>query len=93
MVVTVEIRGEPRATTDGEDELEVDGVPSVGEALDAVFEAHADLRERITEDGTLRKFVNVRDFGEDIRFQDGLDTEFSDGGEVTILPAVAGGRR
>ena len=54
--------------------------------------AHADLRERITEDGTLRRFVNVYVSGEDIRFQDGLDTELSDGDEVTILPAVAGGR-
>ena len=29
--------------------------------------------------------------GEDIRFLDGLDTAVSDGDEVTILPAVAGG--
>ena len=75
---------------DGEDELEVDGA-TVGEALDAVFDAYADLRERITEDGTLRRFVNVYVSGEDIRFQDGLDTALSDGDEVTILPAVAGG--
>ena len=30
-----------------------------------------DLRERITEDGGLRRFVNVYVSGEDIRFQDG----------------------
>ncbi len=53
---------------------------------------HDGLRERITEDGTLRRFVNVYVSGEDIRFQEGLDTELSDGDEVTILPAVAGGR-
>jgi molybdopterin converting factor small subunit len=29
--------------------------------------------------------------GEDIRFLDGLATPVSDGSEVTILPAVAGG--
>ncbi|MGN6557283.1 MAG: MoaD/ThiS family protein, partial [Solirubrobacterales bacterium] len=29
--------------------------------------------------------------GEDIRFQQGLDTSINDGDEVTILPAVAGG--
>jgi sulfur-carrier protein len=34
---------------------------------------------------------NVYVSGEDIRFQDGLDTPVSDGDEVTILPAVAGG--
>jgi MoaD family protein len=76
--------------TDGEGEIEVDG-ETVGEALDAVFDQHDDLRERITEDGGLRRFVNVYVSGEDIRFQDGLDTQLEDGDEVTILPAVAGG--
>ena len=90
MSVVVKIPAQLRAVTGGEGELEVEG-ETVGEALDAVFDAHVDLRERITEDGTLRRFVNVYVSGEDIRFQDGLDTELSDGDEVTILPAVAGG--
>ena len=90
MAVTVKIPAQLRAVTDGEGELEVDGA-TVGEALDAVFEEHSDLRARITEDGTLRRFVNVYVSGDDIRFQDGLDTELADGDEVTILPAVAGG--
>jgi sulfur-carrier protein len=90
MAVTVKIPTQLRGATDGEGEIEVDG-GTVGEALDAVFEAHDGLRERITEDGTLRRFVNVYVSGEDIRFRDGLDTELSDGDEVTILPAVAGG--
>ena len=90
MAVTVKIPAQLRAATGGEEELKVDG-STVGEVLDAVFVAHSDLRERITEDGTLRRFVNVYVSGEDIRFQEGLDTELSDGDEVTILPAVAGG--
>ena len=64
---------------------------TVGEALDAVFDAHTELRERITQDGDLRRFVNVYVSGEDIRFQQGLETAINDGDEVTILPAVAGG--
>ena len=63
----------------------------MGEVLDAVFEAHGELRERITQDGDLRRFVNVYVSGEDIRFQDGLATPISEGDEITILPAVAGG--
>jgi MoaD family protein len=90
MAVTVKIPAQLRAVTDGAEEVEVDG-ETVGEALDAVFDEHEDLRARITEDGTLRRFVNVYVSGEDIRFQDGLDTALSDGDEVTILPAVAGG--
>lgn len=92
MAVTVKIPAQLRAVTEGEREIEVDG-ETVGEALDAVFESHQDLRDRITEDGTLRRFVNVYVSGEDIRFKQGLETELAEGDEVTILPAVAGGRR
>ena len=91
MAVTVKIPSQLRPATLGEGEVEVEGA-TVGEALDAVFDQHEGLRERITEDGTLRRFVNVYVSGEDIRFQDGLETSLSDGDEVTILPAVAGGR-
>ena len=91
MAVTVKIPAQLRAVTGGEEEVAVEG-DTVGEALDAVFAAHEQLRERITDDGTLRRFVNVYVSGEDIRFQEGLQTPLSDGDEVTILPAVAGGR-
>lgn len=90
MPVTVKIPTQLRAATGGDAEVEVEGA-SVGEALDAVFEMHAELKERITQDGDLRRFVNVYVSGEDIRFKDGLETTLADGDEVTILPAVAGG--
>ncbi|HVW48111.1 MAG TPA: ubiquitin-like small modifier protein 1 [Solirubrobacterales bacterium] len=90
MSVTVKIPTQLRAATGGQAEVEVEG-NNVGEALDAVFAAYGDLRERITEDGTLRRFVNVYVSGEDIRFQQGLETAIRAGDEVTILPAVAGG--
>ena len=90
MSITVKIPAQLRAVTGGEGELEVEG-STVGEALDSVFEQHGDLKERITEEGDLRRFVNVYVSGEDIRFQQGLDTAVEDGAEITILPAVAGG--
>jgi len=90
VTVTVKIPAQLRGATGGEDELEVEGA-TVGEALDAVFDQHDGLRQRITEDGGLRRFVNVYVSGEDIRFKDGLETELDDGDEVQILPAVAGG--
>jgi MoaD family protein len=90
MSITVKIPTQLRAATGGESELVVDG-STVGEALDAVFDRYDGLRERITENGDLRRFVNVYVSGEDIRFQDGLETAINDGDEVTILPAVAGG--
>jgi len=90
MPVTVRIPAQLRSLTDGEGETEVEA-GSVGEALEALFDRYEGLRERITEDGELRRFVNVFAGGEDIRFGQGLETPVGDGDEVTILPAVAGG--
>jgi len=90
MAITVKIPTQLRAATAGEAEIEVEG-STVGEVLDAVFDQHDGLRDRITQDGDLRRFVNVYVSGEDIRFQDGLQTAITEGDEVTILPAVAGG--
>jgi sulfur-carrier protein len=90
LAVTVKIPAQLRTLTGNESEAQVEG-SSVGEALDAVYARYEGLRDRITEDGELRRFVNVYVGGEDIRFGKGLDTPVRDGDEVTILPAVAGG--
>jgi sulfur-carrier protein len=91
MSVAVKIPVALRPATGGESEVIVEG-STVSEVLDSLFERFAELRERISdEQGALRRFVNVYVSGEDIRFLDGLDTEVSDGSELTILPAVAGG--
>jgi MoaD family protein len=91
MGVLVKIPTQLRGVTGGEGEAEVGG-GTVREVLDELFARHGELRERIYEDGALRRFVNVYVGGEDIRFLSGLDTQVADGDEVTILPAVAGGR-
>jgi molybdopterin synthase sulfur carrier subunit len=90
MAVTVKVPAQLRALTDGQDEAEVEA-SSVGEALEAMYDRYDGLRDRISEDGELRRFVNVYVGSEDIRFGQGLDTPVEDGDEITILPAVAGG--
>jgi MoaD family protein len=52
---------------------------------------HPGLRERLLKDGSLHRFVNVYVNDEDVRFLGSLDAKLSDGDNVTILPAVAGG--
>ena len=91
--VNVYVQGEDIRFLDGLDTAVDDGdeVTTVGEVLDGLYDRYDGLRERIAEDGDLRRFVNVYVAGEDIRFLDGLDTPVEDGDEVTILPAVAGG--
>ena len=91
MAVKVKIPTQLRTAAGGESELQVEG-GTVGEVLDALFERHGELRDRLSDDdGGLRRFVNVYVDGEDIRFSDGLETTVADGNEVQILPAVAGG--
>jgi len=91
MAVTVKLPTQLRAAAGGAAEASADGA-TVGEVLDALYAQHGGLRERIAgDDDELRRFVNVYLKGEDIRFLDGLATPVSDGDEVTILPAVAGG--
>jgi MoaD family protein len=91
MAITVKIPSQLRAAAGGASEAEVQG-GTVREALDALFAQHGDLRDRLSdEDGGLRRFVNVYVGDEDIRFGNGLDTPVSDGDELRILPAVAGG--
>ncbi|QGV80411.1 MoaD/ThiS family protein [Streptomyces ficellus] len=54
---------------------------------------HPGIQERIVDGGELRRFVNVYLNDEDVRFLEGINTKLSDGDNVTILPAVAGGMR
>jgi sulfur-carrier protein len=93
MSVTVKLPTQLRSAAGGQSTVEVEG-GTVGEALEALFAVHGELRDRLSdpEAGGLRRFVNVYVDGDDIRFGDGLDTAVRPGGEVTILPAVAGGR-
>lgn len=91
MAVTVKIPAQLRPVVGGNATVEVDSAGTVSEVLDALYAQYPDLQARISDNGELRRFVNVYVAEEDIRFGDGLQTPVQDGAEVTILPAVAGG--
>jgi molybdopterin synthase sulfur carrier subunit len=91
MAVRIKLPTQLRDAAGNQAETEVEGT-TVGEVLDALYAQHGELRTRLADGGGgLRRFVNVYLGGEDIRFLEGLDTPVSDGDELTILPAVAGG--
>jgi MoaD family protein len=91
VAVTVKIPPQLRSAAGGQGAESVDGA-TVGEVLRALYDRHGELRERVADDaGELRRFVNVYLDGEDVRFLDGLETPVSEGAELQILPAVAGG--
>ena len=49
------------------------------------------LTKVLDEDNQLHKYVNIFLDGEDIRYLDGVNTNVSDEGELSIVPTVAGG--
>jgi len=92
MSVTVRIPTPLRKLTGGADEVCIDG-GNVGELIDNLEAAHAGLKERLCDDaGEIRRFVNVYVNDEDVRFLDGRATALKDGDEVSIVPAIAGGK-
>jgi MoaD family protein len=64
---------------------------SLSELIDDLDTNHPGIKERLIENGELRRFVNVYVNDEDVRFTGGLGTAVSDGDAVVVLPAVAGG--
>jgi len=92
MSVTVRIPTPLRKLTDGADEVTVEGA-TIGALIDNLEAAHAGLKERLCDDsGEVRRFVNIYLNDEDVRFLQGRDTELKDGDEVSIVPAIAGGK-
>ena len=92
MSVTVRIPGPLRKITNGADKVEVEGA-NLGDLIDAMENDHPGMKERLLDgNGELRYFVNLYLNNEDIRFLAGLSTALNAGDEVSIVPAVAGGR-
>lgn len=90
MPVNVRIPAPLRPMVGGVSEIQCEP-GTVRELIDQLESRHAGFRDRVMENGSLRRFVNVFVAGEDVRFAEGIETPVSDGQEVTILPAVAGG--
>lgn len=51
------------------------------------------MKDRLYDDkGSLRRFINIYLNEEDIRFLNGEETTVKDKDEVSIIPAIAGGK-
>ena len=94
MTIEVRIPTILRTYTDGEKAVSGEGA-SLSALIDDLEANHPGIKERLVEakDGStdLRRFVNVYVNDEDVRFIGGLEAELSDGDQVVVLPAVAGG--
>ncbi len=91
MSVMVRIPTPLRRMTNGKDKVEVESTV-LGDLVEKLNGEFPGFKDRLVdEEGELRYFVNIYLNGEDVRFMDGLNTSTSDGDEISIVPAVAGG--
>ena len=90
MAIEVRIPTILRTYTDGEKAVDAQGDNLAG-LIEDLEANHPGIRERLIDGEDLRRFVNVYINDEDVRFIGGLEAPLSDGDQVTVLPAVAGG--
>lgn len=79
-----------RKLTNGQSKVEVAG-SSVREVLAMLETNYPGFEARVSEDGEIKRFINLFVDGQEIRTLDGLDTAVGDDSEVSIIPAMAGG--
>ena len=76
----------------GEKKTNLD-VNTLNDAFAKISETMGDdfKRRVLNDDGTPRSLINIYINGKNAKFSSGFDTALSDGDEINILPAVAGG--
>ena len=91
MAVKVMIPTALRQLANGQDTLDLNG-ENVGQVLQQLGETFPELRQHIfSDEGAVRNFINVFVNDQNIRDMDNLETTLTDGDELTLIPAVAGG--
>ena len=92
MSIKVRIPSPLRSYTNGVDAVETEGA-NVGEVLNSLKTKASGIEARLFKGpGQLNRFVNVYLNDEDIRFMQNLETPVKSGDEISIVPAIAGGR-
>jgi molybdopterin synthase sulfur carrier subunit len=80
-----------RSYTGGEAEVAASG-STLNDVLHDLETRHSGILTRILDDnGKIRRFVNIYVNEEDVRFERGLETPTTEGAQISILAAVAGG--
>ena len=92
MAVKVRIPTPLQKLTNNQAEVDAAG-GTLKELIDNLETSFPGFRERICDEaGKVRRFVNIYVNEEDVRFQQAEATPLKDGDEVSIIPAIAGGR-
>ena len=92
MAVRVRVPTPLRRFTAGVDEVTAEG-DSIKDVIEDLERRHPGMVSACwTTKARLRRFVNVYLNGDDIRFLNQLSSKVKDGDDISIVPAIAGGR-
>ncbi len=91
MGVKVRVPTPLQKLTGDKSEVSAEG-KTIKEVIDNMEGNFPGIKERLySEEGELRKFINIYINEEDIRFLQSDDTEVNDNDVISIIPAIAGG--
>ncbi len=92
MSIKVRIPPPIQKLTGKQAEVECTG-EDIKDLVDNLEKQYPGIKARICdESGNLRRFINFFVNDQDIRFLQGEKTQLKDGDEVSIIPAIAGGK-
>lgn len=89
---TVRIPTPLRTYTQNQDEVKAAGA-TIREVLQSLEQSYPGIGSRLLDEkGGVRRYVNIFQNDEDIRFLKSLDTPVAESDRISIIPAIAGGR-
>lgn len=90
MAIKVRIPTPLQKLTNGKAEVECDA-KTIAELVDVLERSYPGIKERLSDGGKIRRFINIYVNEEDIRFVNKEETALKDGDTISIVPAIAGG--
>lgn len=90
MAIKVRIPTPLQKLTNGKAEVECKA-KNIVELINVLEKDYPGMKERLSEGGKVRRFINIYVNEEDIRFVNKEETALKDGDNISIVPAIAGG--
>ncbi len=90
MSITVRIPTPLQKITGGKAEVECTA-KNILELVEVLEKDYPGIKERLSDGGKIRRFINIYVNEEDIRFMNKEETALKDGDNISIVPAIAGG--
>ncbi len=92
MPITVRVPTPLQKLTQNQAEVKASG-GNIKELIEDLEKKFPGIKERICDEaGKVRRFINIYVNEEDVRFLQQDETLLKDGDEVSIIPAIAGGK-